>query len=93
MKTHLDLFSGVGGFALAAHWAGYRTVAFVEIEPYAQAVLREHWPGVPIFENIFDLTVDKHEWHKSNRAIPRGEVMPRETSDVRPVELLTAGFP
>ena len=25
---HLDLFSGIGGFALAAKWAGINTVAF-----------------------------------------------------------------
>ena len=27
---HLDLFSGIGGFKLAAEWAGYETVAFAE---------------------------------------------------------------
>jgi site-specific DNA-cytosine methylase len=31
MKTHIDLFSGIGGFALAARWAGLNTVQFVEI--------------------------------------------------------------
>jgi DNA (cytosine-5)-methyltransferase 1 len=45
--THLDLFSGIGGFALAARWAGFRTVAFSEIEPYAAERLRERWPNVP----------------------------------------------
>ena len=34
--NHLDLFSGIGGFALAAKWAGINTVAFCEIEPFAQ---------------------------------------------------------
>lgn len=30
--THLDTFSGIGGFALAAAWTGrIRTVQFVEI--------------------------------------------------------------
>jgi len=50
--THLDLFSGIGGFALAAKWNGYRTVAFCDNEPYAQAVLKKHWPDVPIHKDI-----------------------------------------
>jgi DNA (cytosine-5)-methyltransferase 1 len=53
--THLDLFSGIGGFALAAGWAGFRTVGFCEIEPYAQAVLKKHWPQVPIHTDIREL--------------------------------------
>ena len=32
-----------------------RTVAFCEIEPYCQAVLRKHWPEVPIFGDVRDL--------------------------------------
>jgi DNA (cytosine-5)-methyltransferase 1 len=51
-RTHLDLFSGIGGFALAAKWNGFRTVAFCDNEPYAQAVLRKHWPDVPIHKDI-----------------------------------------
>ena len=43
MLTHLDLFSGIGGFALAAQWAGFRTVGFCEREPYAQQVLAERF--------------------------------------------------
>lgn len=49
---HLDLFSGIGGFALAARWAGYETVQFVENEPYCQRVLAKHWPDVPIHGDI-----------------------------------------
>jgi len=30
--THVDLFSGIGGFALAAKWNGIETVQFVEID-------------------------------------------------------------
>lgn len=48
----LDLFSGIGGIALAAHWAGIETAAFCEIEPYCQQVLSRHWPGVPIYEDV-----------------------------------------
>jgi len=50
--THLDLFSGIGGFALAAGWAGFETIGFCDNEPYAQAVLKKHWPNVPIHGDI-----------------------------------------
>jgi DNA (cytosine-5)-methyltransferase 1 len=50
--THLDLFSGIGGFALAAKWAGFKTIGFCDNEPYAQAVLKKHWPDVPIHRDI-----------------------------------------
>ena len=46
-KTHLDLFSGIGGFALAAKWNGYRTVGFCDNEPYAQSVLNLSLAIVP----------------------------------------------
>lgn len=50
--THLDLFSGIGGFALACRWAGIDTVQFCEIDPFCQAVLRKNFPGVPISDDI-----------------------------------------
>ena len=58
MKTHLDLMSGIGGFALAARWAGYHTVGFCEVDPFAQRVLREHWPEAPIHGDVATLTGD-----------------------------------
>lgn len=51
----LDLFSGIGGFSLGLERAGMRTVAFCEIEPYCRSILRRHWPGVPIFEDVCTL--------------------------------------
>ena len=48
----LDLFSGIGGFSLAAEWAGIETVAFCEIDSYAQKVLKKNFPDIPIFEDI-----------------------------------------
>lgn len=48
----LDLFSGIGGFSLGLERAGMRTVAFCEIDPFCRAVLRKHWPSVPIFEDV-----------------------------------------
>ena len=41
--NHLDLFSGIGGFALSAKWAGFETIAFCEIEKYCQRVLRKNF--------------------------------------------------
>jgi DNA (cytosine-5)-methyltransferase 1 len=57
--THLDLFSGIGGFALAARWAGFETVQFVEIEPYAQKVLAKNFPDVPIHDDIKTFSADE----------------------------------
>jgi DNA (cytosine-5)-methyltransferase 1 len=45
-RTHLDLFSGIGGFALAAQAAGFETIGFAEIDNYASAILKRHWPNV-----------------------------------------------
>jgi C-5 cytosine-specific DNA methylase len=56
--THLDLFSGIGGFAIAAQWAGFRTVAFCELDKYCQQVLAKNFPGVPIFTDIRKLTCE-----------------------------------
>jgi DNA (cytosine-5)-methyltransferase 1 len=52
----LDLFSGIGGFSLGLERAGMRTVAFCEIEPYARAVLRKHWPDVPCYDDVRTLS-------------------------------------
>ena len=53
----LDLFSGIGGFSLGLEiTGGFETVAFCEIEPYCQKVLNKHWPNVPVYENVRELT-------------------------------------
>lgn len=44
--THLDLFSGIGGFAIAAQAAGWRTVGFCEIDGFAQSILAERFGAV-----------------------------------------------
>lgn len=55
----LDLFSGIGGFALGLERAGHETVAFCEIEPYCRAVLKKHWPAIPCYEDIRLLTAER----------------------------------
>lgn len=55
LLRHLDLFSGIGGFALAADWVWgeeHEIVSFVEIDPFCQKVLKKHWPDVPIHGDI-----------------------------------------
>ena len=55
----LDLFSGIGGFSLGLErTGGFETVAFCEIDPFCQKVLKKHWPDVPIFEDVRELTAD-----------------------------------
>ena len=55
IMKHLDLFSGIGGFALAAQWAGIETVAFCEIDDFACKVLNKNFPNVPIHRDIREL--------------------------------------
>jgi len=61
---HLDLFSGIGGFALAASWvwgAEYEIVGFCEIDSFCQKVLKKHWPEVPIYSDIKELKGSKFD--------------------------------
>lgn len=50
--NHISLFSGIGGIDIAAHWAGFKTVAFVERDKFCQKVLAKNWPGVPIHDDV-----------------------------------------
>ena len=53
MITTLDLFAGIGGFAMGLEATGhFQTTCFVENEPYCQAVLKHHWPDVPVLGDI-----------------------------------------
>ena len=49
---HLDLFSGIGGFALAARRVGWETVLFCENDEFCQRVLSKNWPTTLIIDNI-----------------------------------------
>ena len=49
----LDLFSGIGGFALGLESTGYfKTVQFVENEKWCQQILAKNFLGVPIHDDI-----------------------------------------
>ena len=51
----LDLFSGIGGFSLGLEQAGMQTVAFCEIDPFCQSILKKHWPLIPIYDDVAKL--------------------------------------
>lgn len=76
MKS-LELFAGVGGIALAAHWAGIETVGLCEINEYNCKVLRRHWPGVPIWRDVHHVTAESF----------------RFATDLDAVDLIAGGFP
>lgn len=56
MFRTLDLFAGIGGFSLGLkRTGGFETVGFCEIDPYAQAILRKNWTGVPVYPDVTNL--------------------------------------
>ena len=59
--THLSLFTGIGGIDLAAEMAGFCTVGQVEIDDYCNRVLEHHWPDVPRWRDVRDVTAESFE--------------------------------
>lgn len=56
----LDLFSGIGGFSLGLErTGGFETVAFCEIEEFPRNVIKKHWPKVPCYRDIRELTAER----------------------------------
>lgn len=50
--AHISLFSGVGGFELAASEAGIPTLAACEIDNAARGVLADHFPDTHIYHDV-----------------------------------------
>lgn len=75
--THLSLFSGIGGLDLAAEWAGFRSVGQCEWADFPHEILKKHWPDVPKWRDIHDLTGDDF----------------RARTGLRTVDVISGGFP
>ena len=53
--THASLFSGIGGFDLAAEWMGWTNVFNCEWEEFPQRVLKHHFPNAKQYGDIKEL--------------------------------------
>lgn len=61
-----SLFSGAGLCDLGFHWAGFQHEFFCEVDPYCRSVLQRHWPGIPIYGDIREV---------SGHALPEVDVL------------------
>jgi len=50
--THGSLFSGIGGFDLAAEWMGWENVFHCEWNEFGQKVLKHYWPKAISYDDI-----------------------------------------
>ena len=61
MLKHVDLCSGIGGFALGFSWAELsHPVLFCDIEPWSRKILAKHWPDVKIAKDVKELANEPH---------------------------------
>ena len=95
MLRHLDLFSGIGGFALAVDRVfGESEHIFCDNDKFCRAVLKKHWPKSKIYGDIRTLTNTTGEGGElggsTERNCSRDEerVFGRENCDI-----ITGGFP
>lgn len=58
--THGSLFSGIGGFDLAASWVGFKNIFQVEIDKYCLKTLNKNFPNVTKYEDIREFSGKKY---------------------------------
>lgn len=50
--NHISLFSGIGGFDLAAQWMGWNNIAHVEQKEFCLKILNHYWPHAKTHTDI-----------------------------------------
>lgn len=58
--NHGSLFSGIGGFDLAAEWMGWRNEFHCEWMPFPRKVLHHYWPNSKSYEDITNTDFSVH---------------------------------
>ena len=58
--NHASLFSGIGGFDLAAEWNGWNNVFNCEWEEFPRKVLKHHFPNAKQYEDIKDFNANEY---------------------------------
>jgi DNA (cytosine-5)-methyltransferase 1 len=58
--THASLFSGIGGFDLAAEWAGITNIFQVEKDEFCQKVLNKNFPNTEKYRDIYEFNGTKY---------------------------------
>lgn len=61
MLVHASLFSGIGGFDLAAEWMGWDNLFHCEWNPFGQRVLKHHFPNSISYNDITKTDFSIHE--------------------------------
>lgn len=61
--THGSLFSGIGGFDLAAEWMGWTNVFNCEWEEFPRQILKHHFPNAKQYGDVRDLQATEYSGH------------------------------
>ena len=63
MLRHGSLFSGIGGFDIAASWMGWQNVFSCEKDPFCRTFLKHYWPNTTHYEDIYNFQATHFRGH------------------------------
>lgn len=91
---HIDLFSGIGGFALAVDtvWPGSEHL-FCDNDPFCQAVLQKHWSQSQIYGDIRQLITDAERERLQGSGMQSELQKSAQNTGRVQQTILTGGFP